>query len=239
MARRGKRRGTPTPAGEVLDKVLQRVGKGEAAVRFRLVALWRSWEAVVGPEIASLAGVVPGENALGLALSEIEVRVSSHPWVAAASVRRELPAGVAITVEEREPAWWVRTADGLAYADASGRVIAPVAAEGLTPLPLLALGSGAAGDLDDLTGRLRALEAPGLPAPVADAALVRVDGRRVQIAWDRPPLALDLGLEGDGAGWELTAGRLTRLLGDLAGRGESAAVRRVTLRGDKAWVALE
>jgi cell division protein FtsQ len=78
---------------------------------------------------------------LFLDLAETRARVESHPWVAKAVVKRELPDTLRIVVEEREPRL-VLALDRLYYVDVSGT-------------PFKALQPGDKYDLPVLTGLTR------------------------------------------------------------------------------------
>ena len=52
--------------------------------------------------IARRAGVYEGANILAVNLSKVRKRLISHPWIADAQVRREVPAGLWIRVREHQ-----------------------------------------------------------------------------------------------------------------------------------------
>ena len=52
----------------------------------------------------ALAAVAPGDRLLSIDTDVVAARVASHPWVASARVRRELPSALAIDVTERSAA---------------------------------------------------------------------------------------------------------------------------------------
>jgi cell division protein FtsQ len=52
-------------------------------------------------ELLALAAVAPGDKLLSIDTDAVATRVASHPWVAAARVRRELPSMLVIDVSER------------------------------------------------------------------------------------------------------------------------------------------
>ena len=54
-------------------------------------------------EIIAVAQVKKGENILAANLAMIRKRLRSHPWIAEAEVRREIPAGLHIRVDEHTP----------------------------------------------------------------------------------------------------------------------------------------
>ena len=75
-----------------------------------------------------IAGVSVGDNVFRLDLSDVERAIEADPWVATASVERELPDRLIIDVVERTPAAVVDLG-GLYLADAEGLVFKRVAVE--------------------------------------------------------------------------------------------------------------
>jgi cell division protein FtsQ len=59
---------------------------------------------VSSDEVLALAAVNPGDRLLSVDTDAVAARVATHPWVAAARVRRELPSVLAIDVSERQAA---------------------------------------------------------------------------------------------------------------------------------------
>ena len=55
-------------------------------------------------DVLALAAVAPGDRLLSIDTDAVAARVASHPWVAAARVRRELPSVLAIDITERSAA---------------------------------------------------------------------------------------------------------------------------------------
>jgi cell division protein FtsQ len=60
-------------------------------------------ERLTAGEIRALTGIRPGTNILGVNLSAARRGLLSHPWVAEAEVRRELPARLHIKIREHVP----------------------------------------------------------------------------------------------------------------------------------------
>ncbi len=83
--------------------------------------------------VRAAAGVSDGSALLFVDTGAAERRIEKLPWIADATVKRELPNGLSITVVERTPAGWVRRppaagaprgAEGAAaLVDATGRVL--------------------------------------------------------------------------------------------------------------------
>jgi cell division septal protein FtsQ len=99
------------------------VGKALVVVAFAAVAVWGGRQVVrhviasprfavrdveVGPstrvsadELRALAGVQLGDRLLAVDPDAVAARLTTHPWILAARVRRELPSTLAIEVTER------------------------------------------------------------------------------------------------------------------------------------------
>jgi cell division protein FtsQ len=71
-------------------------------------------------EVLALAAVAAGDKLLSIDTDAVAARVASHPWVAAARVRRELPSALAIDVTERRAAA-VALLGGMYLIDEDGR----------------------------------------------------------------------------------------------------------------------
>jgi cell division protein FtsQ len=67
------------------------------------------------------AGVHPGINILAVRLGECRTRLLAHPWIAQASVGRQLPDRIEIRIAEHRPVAMVEIADGRFLIDAAGR----------------------------------------------------------------------------------------------------------------------
>lgn len=183
-------------------------------------------------DILALADVELGVNTLDLRISDVERRVAAEPWTEMVAVRRALPSGLVITVTERVPAYWVRTAKGLFYTEADGSVIAPVLADRFTACPVLEVAPQAGLDLTGLNARLAELDAAGLPVRAAQAAWVRVLPERLQLFFEDQGLALDVALDR----WDGNLKRLSMVWDDLARRGEADSAKAIRIFGGKAWV---
>jgi cell division protein FtsQ len=71
-------------------------------------------------DVLALAAVAPGDKLLSIDTDAVAARVASHPWVASARVRRELPSVLAIDVTERRAAA-VALLGGMYLLDENGR----------------------------------------------------------------------------------------------------------------------
>ena len=87
-------------------------------------------------EILSLAGIPKNERLFALDLNTIRQRIEQHPYVRSASVNRDPPDGITITIDERVPIAAIAL-DRLLYIDAEG-VVLPTAGSGEVPdLPVV------------------------------------------------------------------------------------------------------
>lgn len=78
----------------------------------------------LGPgEVRDLVGHTRGRNLWLLPLDELARSVASHPWVARAELRRDLPSTLVVEIEERLPVAWVSDPGGGAAVAADGIVV--------------------------------------------------------------------------------------------------------------------
>lgn len=148
---------------------------------------------VEGPRAdAALAasGVAPGDHLLWLDVDEAAARVEALPWVAGASVRRDLPGTVVLEVEAREPVAVAGSGSSAVLVDADGRAIAEVddpvlagaAADGL---PVLALGPAPLGEHLADAGRDVARVVAAMPSELAEQIEeIAVDGEAIVVVLD-------------------------------------------------------
>ncbi len=90
---------------------------------------------ITADEVRGLAAVSEGDNLFHIPMTEVQHRVSAHPWVAEVAVRRKLPHRLWIYVTEREPVA-VMLGKTTQYVDAKGATF-PAGAEGLEDLPVM------------------------------------------------------------------------------------------------------
>ncbi|MBI4496937.1 MAG: FtsQ-type POTRA domain-containing protein [Chloroflexi bacterium] len=110
--------------------------------------------------IVDLAGV-QGRNLLALDLPGAQARLLTNPWVRSATARRRLPATVAITIEERQPAAiWQTGGDRYLMAD-DGTLVEPAPLASALPTIL---------DLDQAPQEVGGRVPPG-PAALAQELL--------------------------------------------------------------------
>ena len=86
-----------------------------------------------GPERVSPAWVrqvlapLQGKNLVQLSLADATARVQRNPWIASVEITKELPDRLRVKIAERKPVALLLAGKDLAFADAEGRPIAPVA----------------------------------------------------------------------------------------------------------------
>lgn len=184
-------------------------------------------------EIAALAGVGLGRNCLNLDMGTIEQGLKTNPWIQGVVVQRILPDRLAIQVQEREPAFWVRSGEQLFYAGVDGKPIAPVELKRFVSLPLLMLGRPTGFKQEVLSSLRSKLEQKRLPFSLAEVDWVRfVSEEVVEVYLGGRGMSLRIGA----SELEVSLGHLGALWDDLEKRGELARVRTVRMLGDKAWV---
>jgi len=98
---------------------------------------------VTTEEVATALAPLRGRHLLRLSLVDVEGRLSRNPWIAGATIRKELPDRVVVEVHERQPAALLRLDDDLYYVDAGGFVIVPYDPSGPVDLVLLSIAPGA------------------------------------------------------------------------------------------------
>jgi len=145
-------------------------------------------------ELLAAAGLRTGESLLGLDLEAARARLTAHPRVREASLRRRLPSTVVVDVTERVPCVIVR-ADRDYLVDADGAILASADPGTPTNLPVLtgievaagALTARGAADVAAGIELVAAIRQVGFPALAAvghvdlsdpdDAVIVPVSGR--------------------------------------------------------------
>lgn len=68
-----------------------------------------------------------GKNLVRLSLADATARVQSNPWIASVEITKDLPDRLRVKIAERKPVALLLAGRDLAFADAEGRPIAPVA----------------------------------------------------------------------------------------------------------------
>ena len=83
---------------------------------------------VPAADITAASGVQHADRMTGVDTGDVAARVEAMPWVRTASVTREWPSTIRVTVTERRPVAVVGGASGDRVVDATGRVLGPAGA---------------------------------------------------------------------------------------------------------------
>lgn len=136
----------------------------------------------IAEEVRALAGVPLGTNTWDIDLLGVRERVLGHLWVAEAEVRRELPDGIVVTVEERR-ALAALDVEGVPYGvDRRGQLFAPLDADHARTLPRIT-GLGDVRRVGTQTQAIQQVQEVQLVRMLRRAtALVRVAGRCCRLA---------------------------------------------------------
>ena len=100
-------------------------------------------------DIVTLSGVTRGEKLFSVDLGGVKRRVERNPYVHSASVQRDAPDRITITLEEREPLS-AAMGDHLMYLDPDGYVLPAVRSAALFDLPVV---TGTIAQADCIPGR--------------------------------------------------------------------------------------
>lgn len=188
-------------------------------------------------DVLKTAQVNLGLNCLDMNVGEVKNRLDANPWIDSVIVRRELPNRLLIDVREKVPAFWIRQGDGLYFADAKGRVIAPMHPGEQASLPVLSVAEDLSDGPEVLSGILAKMAERQTPFTQA------------QTAWVKLTSAHELEIFIDGAGngkgltvklsmdrWEVQLERLKVVWRDLMRRNEFDAAAIIAASGDKIWI---
>lgn len=184
-------------------------------------------------ELLSLSGITVGESILEVSLAQINAKLLANPWVKSVTVRRVLPGGVSIHVQEREPFFWIQQAGALYYADHNGMPIVPVELGRFVSLPALIVEDEALTDRAVLQEWISAVERMEYPFGFPEVAWLKVEDANIVRFFleDRGmEVALDLG------DWREHGRLLNRVWQDLIARGELERVGRMAVMAGKVWV---
>lgn len=188
---------------------------------------------VTSREVLESADLEKGANILALSIDAIEEALALNPWVEQTSVKRVLPDTLVIGVKEKVPAFWLLHEGKLHYADALGRVIAPVEPGKFASLPMLEVEPGAEDSTAALPDLLKSLHESRLPLNLASVSWVRLSAARgMEVHVDNSRLKISIGLEE----WLPNLNRLGRTLTDLRRRGEMSGIREIRAQGANVWV---
>lgn len=87
-------------------------------------------------DVLEWIGVHAGSSVWDATPADLQTRLESHPWIAHASVQREFPRRLTISVQERRPVAVVRL-ETLNYVDRAGHVLGPLRDDDSRDFPLI------------------------------------------------------------------------------------------------------
>jgi len=188
-------------------------------------------------DITTIGDVSLGLNCLEMNVGEVEHRLSKNPWIQTATVRREFPNRLRISVTEKVPAFWIRQGDGLYFADATGTVIAPMHPGEMASLPILEVADSIDDGAGVLKGILRKIEEKQTPFTQAQTAWIKLtSAHEVEIYLDGHAGGKGLMVRLSMDRWELQLERLKIAWRDMMRRGEFKQAAIIAASGDKIWV---
>jgi cell division protein FtsQ len=129
-------------------------------------------------KVLRLADLREGANVVSFDAAAAERRLEADPWIAAATITKDLPDAVAITISERAPLGTVEGADGWGVLAADGTVLSTQPSQ--PRLPILVTAAGSATDglsvLASMDPDLRARVASVSTDPAGEVTLSIGDG---------------------------------------------------------------
>lgn len=187
--------------------------------------------------ILESGGVSLGLNCMKMNVGEVEEKLSDNPWVESVTVRREFPDRLRIAIQEKVPMFWMRQGDGLYFADARGKVIAPMHPGEMASLPILSV----ADSIDDgqavLTGILQKIDEKQTPFTQAQTAWIKLtSAHELEIYLDGHAGGKGLTVRLSMDRWELQLERLKIAWRDMMRRDEFRNAAIIAASGDKVWV---
>lgn len=184
-------------------------------------------------DILKASGLQQGVNSLQINIADIKKAIAQNPWVQKVAVKRNLPDGFEIHIEEKIPAFWMLNEGVLKYIDSKGEVIAPVEADNFLSLPTLKILPGGEPLLPQVQLLVAQLRRAKLPLDMASVSWVRVSAAKgFELFLENRNLTLCIAAEKWGGNIE----KLGMVLGDLARRGELKHVREVWASEASVWV---
>ncbi|MDD6087795.1 MAG: FtsQ-type POTRA domain-containing protein [Desulfovibrionaceae bacterium] len=186
-------------------------------------------------DIRNASGLKLGMNSLKCSISHIEAQIRKNPWIKNVSVIRRLPDAFEIRVREYVPAFWIIHEDRICYADAFGRIIAPVTPDSFISLPSLELLPGGREILPDLDRVLKMMKGLQLPVSMSEISLFRLSAAKgIELFLADRNLTLCIA-EDD---WNGNLTRMTVVMRDLARRGELNHTREIHADRSSVWASL-
>ncbi|MCJ2164905.1 MULTISPECIES: FtsQ-type POTRA domain-containing protein [unclassified Pseudodesulfovibrio] len=188
-------------------------------------------------DILNCADVALGLNCLSMNVGEVENRLSANPWIESVIVRREIPDRLHIDVKEKVPAFWIRQGDGLYFADAHGKVIAPMHPGEMASLPVLSVAESLDDGPEVLNGILRKMADHQTPFTQAQTAWIKLtSAHELEIYLDSHAGGQGLTVKLSMDRWEVQLERLKVVWRDLLRRNEFKDAAIIAASGDKIWI---
>ena len=188
-------------------------------------------------DILKCGDVALGLNCLEMNVGEVEARLTENPWIQSVTVRREFPDKLHVAVREKVPAFWVRQGDGLYFADARGKVIAPMHPGETASLPVLEVADSLDNGAEVLSAFLAGMEAQQTPFTEEQTAWIRLtSAHELEIFLDGHAGGQGLTVRLSMDRWRLQMERVKVAWRDLMRRGEFKDAAIIAASGDKVWV---
>ncbi|BCS88357.1 cell division protein FtsQ/DivIB [Pseudodesulfovibrio sediminis] len=188
-------------------------------------------------DVLSNADVALGLNSIDMNVGEVESRLSTNPWIQSVTVRRELPNRLRIGIVEKVPAFWIRQGDGLYFADANGKVIAPMHPGEIASLPVLSVADNLNDSQQVLTGILQKMAKKQTPFTQNQAAWIKLtSAHELEIYLDGHAGGQGLTVKLSMDRWEVQLERLKVVWRDLMRRNEFDKASIIAASGDKIWI---
>ncbi|MCI0572195.1 MAG: FtsQ-type POTRA domain-containing protein [Myxococcaceae bacterium] len=192
-------------------------------------------------ELARLGGITPGLNLFALDVDALERALATHPWVRRVVATRHLPSGLAIHVDEHEPAALLAMGD-LYLLNAEGTPFKRLQRGDAVDLPLVTGVERDAYVADPEATSARLREALAVMDAYADAGLAKA-GRLSEVRLEADGTVL---VTGAGQEVRLPQGnvtphlhRLALVRAELARRRMGAEVIHLDNRARPGWVAVK
>jgi cell division protein FtsQ len=119
-------------------------------------------------QVLRMAGVGPGTNVVWLSTGGVAARLEANPWISSATVEKELPSTLTITVHDLAPVLARRSATGFELLAGDGSVLATAA----SPRGLPIFSGPSAEQLPATAAALRAMS-PWLRSDISSAGVAR------------------------------------------------------------------
>lgn len=188
-------------------------------------------------DILENAGVALGLNCLDMNVGEVERKLSANPWIESVTVRREFPNRLRIGVVEKVPAFWIRQGNGLYFADASGKVIAPMHPGETASLPILTVAEGLDEGAAVLRGILKKMKEQKTPFTQEQTAWIKLtSAHEMEIFLDGHANGRGLTVRLCTDQWETQLERMKIVWRDLLRRNEFRDASIIAASGEKVWI---